>query len=498
MIGALACFLTGAILLVEHEVEGIVVGRPNPLTGAPALNFRSADLDADGLQDILLSDRLLLQRLGEFPPALSIALPRISENPEYDVFDGKLYLRSSGRLEKYGLKGVDWEVLDSWRVEWPQEPSASSEQAPDENTGASGGRLGRFLHDISNDGLPEILIPTSSGLQIFAKRDDGYRPDQTLDVYAPPTAILQQIPIWPKKSRALSFPMSRLRFRLVLDGPSVILYSSSTDLDTRVRHRVKRWEFTRDGGHRAQPGDAPPFISNAIPAFLQPCRLNADDTPDFAGVRSTRMETSLVPERVIELVATTDGGKTLQTFRSKSFQSLCAFVDVNGDGRRDAIVESTGLFSGGLREFLVKSMGERRISHTLRVHYQDEAGVFSKVPSLQHHFSITLTRPPFRHGKIFSQYQKGELVNVTGDFDGDGKRDLLVRTHPDRLSIYLNQGSAFSSSPDRTATLTEHERFGVADVDGDGRTDIVVFGHDSRDAEAVERTRVFFSRKAPV
>lgn len=497
MIATLACFLTGAILLVEQEVEGIVIGRPNPLTGEPYVNFRNADLDGDGLQDILLPDRLLLQRSGEFPPGLSVPLPRVSEEPEYDIFGGKLYLLSGNTLEIYRLKGRDWTAVDTSRIDWPHQRSEPGEETPGESRDAPQGKLGRYLYDFSGDGVPEILIPTPDGLQLYENRGTGYRPVHTLEVYPPPIAVFaEQAPIWPAKLRAVSFPMSRLRFRLLLDAPSLTVFSSSTELDSRVRHRVTRWSVDRKSRTPLDLQPSAPFISEPLPAFLQPCRLNPDDTPDFAGIRSEKLESSLVPERVNEIIATTDGGKTIQTFRSKSFQSLCAFVDVDGDGRRDAIVESTGLFRGGLREFLVKSLGERTISHTLAVHLQDDRGVFSRTPDLRQNISITLSRPPFRRGKIFDAYQNGESINITGDIDGDGKRDLVVRTHPDRLGIFLNVDMAFSRSPDRSITITEHDRFGVADVDGDGRTDIVVYSEALPDSEEPGRTLVYFSRSS--
>ena len=35
MISALICVVIGAVVFVEKEMDAIVVGRPNPLTGQP-------------------------------------------------------------------------------------------------------------------------------------------------------------------------------------------------------------------------------------------------------------------------------------------------------------------------------------------------------------------------------------------------------------------------------------------------------------------------------
>ena len=495
MISALMCVITGALVLVEKEMDAIVVGRPNPLTGQPSVNYRHADFDRDGLADILLPDRVLLQRGGEFPAALSVPLPLPLEKPEYDVFDSKLYLRIRDRLEVHRLNGMTWERILEQTIEWPDLGPDDDKSLAETDAESTYGTLGHYLHDLSGNGVPEIVVPAVEGLYVYVSQGLGYTAKHLIDIYPAPKVIFpERTQIWPAEARSISFPPSRLRFRLFLDGNSIAVFSKSAAPGNLVRHHTTGWLVDSERGYRPREGGPAVSVTAPIPAYLQPCRLNDDTTPDFAGVRSYISENSLAPERIQEVVLTTDGGKTLQSFRSKSFQTLCVFVDFDGDGDLDCVVESTGLYKGGIREFLTRSLSERTLSHTLAIHFQDAQGRFSKTPDLLHKLSIKLAQPPFRDGPLFTEYQNGGLINITGDLNGDNKRDLVVRTHPERLSIYLNEGLAFSKTPSRMLDIAPDARFGVADVDGDSLSDIVVYRQSTLESGGNRHTVVYFSR----
>ncbi len=496
MISALIYVVIGAVIFVEKEMDTIAVGRPNPLTGRPSVNYRHADFDRDGLVDIFLPDRVLLQRGGEFPAALSVPLPLPLKKPEYDVFDSKLYLRTGDRLEIHRLNGMTWERVLRQTIAWPDLLPGEDETPGETGVERTHGTLGHYLHDLSGNGVPEIVVPAADGLYIYANEGLEYGAKHVVDVYPSPKVIFpERAEVWPAQARTIAHPPSRLRFRLFLDGDSVTVLSRSADPSGLIRHHTSVWLLEPKRGYQPRDGGPATSVTARIPAHLQPCRLNGDTTPDFAAVRSHISETSPMPQPIQELVLTTDGGKTLQSFRSRSFQTLCVLVDFDGDGDLDVVVESTGLYKGGLRESLTRSLSERTLTHTLAIHLQDAQGRFSKTPDLVQKLAIKLARPPFRDGPLFAEYQNGGSVNITGDLNGDGKRDLVVRTHPERLSIYLNDDLAFPKTPSRTLDIEPGARFGVADVDGDGRSDIVIHREASLESGASRRTAVYFSRR---
>ena len=89
--------------------------------------------------------------------------------------------------------------------------------------------------------------------------------------------------------------------------------------------------------------------------------------------------------------------------------------------------------------------------------------------------------------------QSGALA--FGDFNGDGRCDLLVQDRPDSLSVYLSTGEAFAPEPAMILSQQDILAFGIADVNGDGRSDVVAQCCVTGDEEAEPRSVVFFARE---
>jgi len=96
---------------------------------------------------------------------------------------------------------------------------------------------------------------------------------------------------------------------------------------------------------------------------------------------------------------------------------------------------------------------------------------------------------------MFRRYQAGELVNMTGDFNGDGFRDALVRDRSDRLVLFLLGNGEFPARPAGDLEVQPEWQFAVTDVDGDGRSDVVIRRIDPEDGDDLGQTRVFLTRE---
>jgi predicted nucleic acid-binding Zn ribbon protein len=68
-------------------------------------------------------------------------------------------------------------------------------------------------------------------------------------------------------------------------------------------------------------------------------------------------------------------------------------------------------------------------------------------------------------------------VSLDGDFGGSGRKDLLVRDHSDRISVYffVSRERGFSLKPDLQFSCPEQiEEWVVKDLNNDGVSDLIV------------------------
>ena len=91
---------------------GLYLSAPIPPVGTPILGFRHADVDGDGLQDLILPQGIAFQREGTFPENARVALPKCKPGAVLPMCGGRnLYLRHPGRLEVIRWEQDDWQTV---------------------------------------------------------------------------------------------------------------------------------------------------------------------------------------------------------------------------------------------------------------------------------------------------------------------------------------------------------------------------------------------------
>ncbi len=473
MTAAVACFIFGALTFWEQEVLGLRVGPVKPLSGDASVNCRQSDLDGDGAVDLVFAEEVAFQRRGGFPADARAPLPSIPAMAALDVWKGALYLRSSRRLAVFRWNGVRWAPELDQELDWPGPGAVGGIEAPEDSIGA---RFQRFLHDVDGDGIPEVVAVGESGVDVY-RMHERYELFSRLNVL-PALSLTPGLPepIWPPSARRITFPARQMSCRVFLEGPvfSVLVREDTTE--GRVCYRRTTHFLDLDSETPEQPYRREEATSRALPDCVSPCRLNGDRTIDYAGGRWDISTAPAFPMLIYETWASLDGGSTFAMRRTPSFQGFrpqCSFVDFEGDGDLDLLTEGTGIFEGGFREAINRFITHRSVSHTLQV-YPQVQGEFSKTPALHVQLRIGLERPPVMNDRTFLCYLSGELVNITGDFNRDGYKDLAVQDKPGNVSVYLAAGFRYPERPDAVLRLPPGSRFAVVDVNGDGRSDIVV------------------------
>jgi len=162
-----------------------------------------------------------------------------------------------------------------------------------------------------------------------------------------------------------------------------------------------------------------------------------------------------------------------QVLRKNDWNPALPVVDVDGDGFPDLIL-SYGQFDS--RDAVRKMISTRRMDLALKLFYYRPGSGFASEGDAQRMISfhidiqgieMNLGKPP----------ELQRFVELTGDFNGDGKKDLLVKERYDELVAYffVSREKGFSDHPDLRFNCGEPiDAFTTADLNGDGISDVIV------------------------
>ncbi len=493
MIALYVSFAFAAQVFERVDMPGLVAGAPNPLNGHRSINAARADVDGDGAIDVLLPTHVYFQRNGEFSLENAAFLPRYNEQPAGEIHNGELFLLFPDRICAYRWMDGAWKEQFNQDISWPGGAIDAAPLAGAETSPEMGVQFTRFLYDIDANGEPEIVLITSEGVHIYARAGNVVFRANTLDVL-PPLRIHAARNDHTRTRSTKGFPARQMACRLIVDGASLLVVTERETALDRLEFAYTRYAISTAGDF-ALTSEPQSNSYPAVPSYMQPCRLNADDTTDFAGTSWSLSETSGTPVPLLTTSASLDGGVSIATVRSHGFRPQCSFVDVNGDGNLDLVGGSLTTSGRGLHESILQRLTRRSLHYNVEIHLQKN-GRFHPAPDIEIPIAIRLDSAPYKDGPQFRRFREGQSFDITGDFDGDGLRDLLVREAVDRAVIYRNEGERFSADAVAKIDLDPEAECNPADIDLDGRTDIVVEAPRGAGSDPLETAYVLFSREA--
>lgn len=492
MIAALPLFFLGALTFVGQDVTDELL---------PA--YRQADVDRDGKVDLLLSSAIYLQRDGGFSQAGRVEFPETDSPhatdaekplPYCDTWNDTLYLCTAEQLFLFYWENGAWKGVLSQPMKWAGSfpESSMARQLRQEQQSQLRVRISGFLHDLNGDGIPEIVLAGQDGLHCYQRSGQGYAETAKLDMLTKMHSIPDFHPpevLWPAQARSVVFSERAAACDYVIQGNQVTVLDREHIADGNVCYHVR--QLSLDPALKPVPGSEVESMTQAMPMHFGAARIDKDGHVVYAGVLREDRASSVISSSVCDYRFTVDGGKTFMGTRSSFFWTRDPFLDFDGDGTLDIGVETTMLLEGGVKEVVTRAMTAREVDGEIRIFLQKPAGTLPKEPSIVFRFARTMEQPlAFGYWPPhFGQF------SLRGDFDGDGRRDLLLPETEDKTSVHLFDGKSFNKAAACSVSLTRWAICEVADFDGDGRSDVFFQTYALPGDEPVTLRRLYLTRE---
>ncbi|HXR06052.1 MAG TPA: VCBS repeat-containing protein [Candidatus Acidoferrum sp.] len=162
-----------------------------------------------------------------------------------------------------------------------------------------------------------------------------------------------------------------------------------------------------------------------------------------------------------------------QVFRKNDWMAALPVVDLDGDGFLDLVLGYSHIDD---KEGLRKMVTAKTLDYSLRFYFCRPGAGFPKEADCQRDVVIHLDQAELLLSWSRSQFFE-RCVKLGGDFNGDGKTDLLVRDRSDAISVYffISREKGFSTEPDLSFSCPEPiEEWQTADLNNDGVSDLIV------------------------
>lgn len=494
------CLLAGATAAPRREHSASQIS-------GPASEVLFGDLDGDGLKDLILVNDLKLSIFYQSPASGFTRAPQQTHRLEHRpciVWTARLG-KASASLLLMTSDGVT-ELVFTNRAGPPEarqiikQPTIVPAACEETNV------LCLSLSVETGSGWPLLLLPAADGLQVWSTLRSATEDGSTLRSATNGSSLRsvtkdgatldgQQRGPWHQAQVIGGILDARLRPSLANPGytTSVGLNLSVSDIngDGRDDLLTRRSDLGQTNTYTLYLQQTnglfavEPALKYADPvepnSWLGWFDFNHDGKVDL--IKSTWLnEPSFVPGhssgKVLLRTYQADARGRLpaepqQVFRKNDWTAAVPAVDIDGDGLLDLALGFSPLDT---REGVRKEITAKQLDFNLKFYFYRAGTGFPKEADCQRDVVIRLDQAAlllsWERRLYFERY-----VQLTGDFNGDGKTDLLVRDHSNDLSVYFfaSRQNGFNPRPDLKFRCPELvEDWQVEDLNNDGVSDLIV------------------------
>ncbi|MCZ6601549.1 MAG: VCBS repeat-containing protein, partial [Planctomycetota bacterium] len=417
-------------------------------TEGPLDSKMLADFDGDGRLDIFIASRrryiLFLQRPAGFRPKPDQIGPFPPGSVLYDSGD----VTGDGAADVVILTRAGFSYLSLRKGKFPPRPISLVED-PSVFQGPTPSVMWDrdFLRDLDGDGLEDLILPIPSGIRIYRANAGGeFRSSEELLIPHGAAAMAGRDRLGTEV--VSSFWLSDLHpgdytgdgrpdLGLIREG-ALWVFAAGEDggLPRQATRRIPIRKPRVSEKRSAQGKRGGLFrVDFQLPLSIED--INGDKFPDFI--------TSHVGQGSTHIFLGSPSREEMRTpsqiLKVPGFSIFNSIQDLDGDGRGDLIVASVpkiGLWSA-LKIFISRS-----VTAQAHVYYNRGSRLFPLVPDYRREIDVPIIA---RKGKRMG-FGTRLIVSATGDFDGDGIKDLVLRTGDDRIGVFRGLRKAgFAEKP---------------------------------------------------
>jgi FG-GAP-like repeat len=326
-----------------------------------------------------------------------------------------------------------------------------------------------LIHDWKGTGQPWLGIPQFGQLLLYPLGQAGPRgPGEPVKLYQPTLLIGAT-----REHRLISDYALQLIYRLPQlfvrdfdgDGRADLMAAWQDNLAVYLQHASGR--FAQEPSQTLHFNVRTEQERTLRSVYVSP-RIEDLDGDGRADLILTKMTGRITDRRLVTSVYLNRAG-TLPSqpdvrVEHDGFATTLLAKDLNGDGKRDLVVP---LVKIGVRN-LIRNLLTNRVDVSLLVHLYRDRGIYDGAPDWTRNF-------PYQIDMSDGVVLQGVWPNVEGDFDGDGKADLLVAGN-DEVAIYLaSPGTLFARDPAARVPVKTSSHVIVRDLTDNRRADIVIW-----------------------
>jgi len=205
--------------------------------------------------------------------------------------------------------------------------------------------------------------------------------------------------------------------------------------------------------------------------------INRDGIPDLMANEPWQGRTTIFLGRKVETKGRVKLGAPTATRRVGGWSWEVRLEDLDGDDFPDLIIPHTEKV-GAMEAAKVAVSGRFGVRNFVYLNTRDPKKPFRDDPDAIREIEVEVRLSLDFHGRV--QIGHTKIASTKADFDGDGRKDLILQTDSEEISIY--RGSAETVLSDRVwrrlaipSTSDERKtRLDLGDVNGDGLPDVIL------------------------